>query len=368
MSAYRKARWSIGAAVVAFAMALSLVSAAAETPVETVKGPKDPDDPTGNDINLYTERSEFAGHQVSLRVRSADADKARAAIAAAKAEMGRVLRKFDASSPSSEISSINHIAAREEVLVSTETETLLTLALKFCRTTDRGFDPTMASFGYLWNLQNRPFVPPLADEVAARLALTGCDKLALKPGRRVRLTEPAVRIDLADMVKGHALQRASAILTAHGLGSHVLRIDQDRYVLGRNGTRYWYTPLHHPFDPTVELMQVYVGSHAIATRTVRDRSILRHGVRFHDVLDPATGYPATEAISATVISPDPALADAMSRALLAIGPTRGMAMLSKISQQIEAVVIDRTGVVHATAGMKNIAPKLPARIRLKTTK
>ena len=112
------------------------------------------------------------------------------------------------------------------------------------------------------------------------------------------------------------------------------------------------------------MMQVYVGSHGVATRSARDTSVFHRGVRYHDALDPATGRPAVGVVQATVIATDPVLADAMSRALLSLGPKRGLAMLSKITQSIEGFVVDDKGVVHATAGMRSIAPKLPSRIGL----
>ena len=322
----------------------------------------DPDDPAGNDLNLYTKTSSVAGKPVWVRVRATDADKASKAIDDAIQEIGRVHRKFLRSSKLGEITSINHIADREEVRVSSETQMVLTLALKFCRLSGGGFDPTMASFDYLWNFDRKPFVPPLADEVAARLGMVGCDKIALKPNRGVRITVPGVRLSVAEMLNGHALQKAGEALGKHGIGAFVVRIGRDQYVMGRNATRYWYTPIAHPLDPKREMLQVYVGSHGIATRSIADRSVLHRGAQYHDVLDPATGRPVSGVLQATVGSPDPALADAMSRALLALGPKRGLAMLAKVSQQIEGFIVDAKGVVHATAGMKNLAPKLPARI------
>lgn len=327
----------------------------------------DPDDPGGNDLNLYTKTAVVAGKPVWIRVRSADADKARKALDGAIAEIGRVHRKFLQSSKTGEITSINHIADREEVRISTETEVLLSLALKFCRMSDSGFDPTMASFNYLWDFERRPFVPPLPDEIAARLAMTGCDKFALKPNRGVRVTVSGVRLGVSELLNGHALQRASNVISNNGIGSYVIRIGRDQYVMGRNKTRYWYTPISHPLDSTKVMLQVYVGSHGVATRSVRDRSVLHRGTWYHDVLDPKTGGPVTGVLQATVISPDPVLADALSRALLALGPERGLAMLAKVQQHVEGFVVDAKGVVHATPGMKSLAPKLPTAIGLKVS-
>ena len=358
----RRAAW-LTAKLVLLGASVAL-AAAPEGKPKTVKGPEDPDDPHGNDVNLYTRETTIGGLPARVRLRHVDADTARAGMDAVLQEFGRVHRKFSTGSKTSEIAAINHIADREEVTVSTETEALVATAMRLCRITVGGFDPTHHSFSYLWDLGRKPFVPPLPDEVAARLAMTGCDKVAQKPGREVRITVPGVTMSVGELLAGHALHRAGQLLEKRGIPAFVLQLGDDRYVMGRNKTRYWYTPVFHPLQRDEEILQLYVGSHAIATRRVTDSSVLHRGKRYHDVLDPATGRPSEGVLQATVVAPDPVLADAMSRALLALGPKRGLAMLAKVEQQVAAIVIDAQGVVHASAKMRDFAPKLPARLAL----
>ncbi|GEM_PF-2788824 len=324
----------------------------------------DPDDPSGNDINLYTRSKIIDGKTVWIRVRTADADRAGKAMDEAFEEVARIGRKFRPTGIMSEIGRINLFAGREEVIVSSETYTMLTLALKLCRQTQRGFDPTMRSFDYLWAFSRRPFVPPLDDEVAARLAITGCDALILKPNRSVRIARPGVRITVAPLIAGHALQRLARIVESHGITAYRLRIGRDQYAMGSNGTRHWYTSVAHPDEPETELAQVYVGSHGVATRSIHEQAVIWHGKRFHNVLSSSTGKPATGVVQATVVSPNAVTADAVSHALLALGPKKGIAMISGLSTDVEAFVIDNKGTIHATAGMSRIAPKLPSRVKL----
>lgn len=322
----------------------------------------DPDDPQGNDANLYTHTSRVNGLVVRIRVRHPSADVARKALVDANEEIQRIYRKLDANDRSSEIGGVNAAGGTEEVIVSTETRAVLAKALKYCRLTGRAFDPTLKSFDYLWAFGRKPFVAPLADEVQARAALTGCEHIILKSDRAVRLGNDAVRISVAELTAGHAMARVGALLDAAGVGSFVLKIGRDQYVRGSNGTRHWYVTVGQPRAAATPLAQVYVNSTAIATRTIFDLTVMRNGKRYHDALDPRTGMPARGVLQATVMASDPVLADALSYALLILGPKAGLELAASLEQKVDVFIIDASGQVHASASVRDRMPKLPPRV------
>lgn len=314
------------------------------------------------DPNQFEALRFIAGIPCAVRVHAADARLARTGSAAALGEITRVLAKFDGGSRQSEVAAVNASAAIEEVFVSEETHSLLQRCLELCRRTTGAFDLTVASFDYLWNFAARPFVRPLPEEVSARRALSGCQHLAIKPTRAVRLMQPGVRVTLQDMVHGHALERAAATLRKAGIEHFRLRVGHDVYVQGRAGTRHWYVAVPHPRNPEASLVQLYLGSQCAATRSDSDRFVLKNGRRYHDVLDPRTGQPADSVVQVTVISPDAPLADALSAAVFVLGPKAGLALLAT-EKNAQGFVIDRTGKVHASKGMADLA-RLPARVEL----
>ena len=262
----------------------------------------------------------------------------------------------------SEIDGVNRLADREEVILSRETYDLVQRALHLCELTGGAFDLTVQSFDYLWNFKRRPPVRPLDDEIKARLAVVGCNNVLLKPNRAIRVHAPRVRITLADLLHGHAMVTVSRLLLERGIDSFRLRIGQDVYVRGRTGTRHWYVAVPHPLKRDREIVQLYLTSHVAATRSVTDRYFMKDGKRYHDVLNPKTGRPVEGVLQATVIGTDTVLADALSTAMLVLGPKAGIALLNK-TDNIDGFIIDTKGRVYGSSGMSDFA-RLPKSIDL----
>ena len=65
----------------------------------------------------------------------------------------------------------------------------------------------------------------------------------------------------------------------------------------------------------------------IATSGDYERFFVEGGVRYHHILDPATGMPANGCQSVTVIAPTAAEADAAATAAFVLGAERGIAFL-----------------------------------------
>jgi thiamine biosynthesis lipoprotein len=329
----------------------------APAPAQTAAPPSADADP-----NQVEDGRPIDGVEVHVRVWHADGAVARKAIAEALGEIERVLGKLSAERRTSEVTTINRAADREEVIVSNETYRLLEQAIEYCRATGGAYDPTVASFDYLWNFRRRPPVRPLDDEVAARLKLAGCKHIALKPGRIVRIMQRGVRLTLSDLAHGHALDRASRALRLAGVENFRIRVGSDVYVAGRTGTRHWYVAVRHPDDPRRDMVQLYLSSHAAATRHHGERYFIKGGKRYHDVIDPRSGRPRHGVVSATVIATDSVQADALSSAVFVLGPKDGIALLEK-TQGVEGFVVDEKGNVRGSSGMSDFA-RLPEHIDL----
>jgi thiamine biosynthesis lipoprotein len=78
------------------------------------------------------------------------------------------------------------------------------------------------------------------------------------------------------------------------------------------------------------------------------------GRRYHHIIDPRTGYPASLARSVTVWAPDALTADAIDDAIFILGPERGLALARQLPS-IGVVMVDADNRVHVTP---NLEPRL----------
>ncbi len=301
------------------------------------------------------------GVQVSIRVVSPDPAAGSTAVRAGLVEITRIYDKFDLNTRESEAVLINGVAGTDEALVSEETFQLLTRMLDLCRRSDGAYDPTVASYDFLWNFSARPFVRPLPDEIAGRRKMTGCDKVILKPvTRAVRVANSGTRVTFAGVLHGFALERTSDVLRKAGITDFRIRIGNDQFAQGRVGTRHWLTAAPNTRKPDDEPMQVYLTSQAAITVSDSDHFVFKNGKRYHDGIDPRTGMPVEDVVQATVVGTDPTMAGAMAHALFVLGPKAGLAMLVR-DKHAEGFLVDTTGKIWSTPAMSEYA-HLPPKV------
>lgn len=132
-------------------------------------------------------------------------------------------------------------------------------------------------------------------------------------------------LDPTGLVKGWAAGRASRLLLGYGVTDHCVNAAGDIALAGQPAAgRGWRVGIADPRTPGALLGAVDpggAGAGGCAEQPASGRAVATSGVgeRGPHVLDPHIGRPATGLLSATVLGPDPALADALATALIAAG-------------------------------------------------
>ena len=269
-----------------------------------------------------------------------------------------VFRRVDAEmsewQESSPLSEVNRRAGGEPVAVPAELLDVIRRGIEIGELTGGAFDVTWAALWGLWDFRAaEPRVPP-ADEIAHRARLVDYRRVELdEAAGTVRLPEPGMMIGLGGIAKGHALERAAEVLRELGLESFLLVSGGQVYAAGRRGGRPWRVGIRDPRGGPEELIaRLELRDASASTSGDYESFFIADGVRYHHILDPRTGRPARGLRSATVVSADPVLADALSTGIFVMGPEAGLALAERLPA-VEAVLIDDDGRVLVTSGLED---------------
>ncbi len=249
----------------------------------------------------------------------ADADQAAEAVFEYLYELHDIVNAYD---PESELSQLNRKAYEEPFQCSPALWNLLIVAEDYHERTDGLFDITVGSLIKLWGFNGERDSWPTEEEIEQALAPVGFDKVVLDKERRsVQFTHPDTAIDLGGLVKGYALDEIEAILNQKGINVGMINIGGDIVALESSEKAEGYRiGVRHPRQPRSLLTTLTVENRGVATsgnyenfRQIDDRTVSH-------IVNPKTGLPATEVLSATVIAETATAAEVYATAL-SIGGT-----------------------------------------------
>jgi thiamine biosynthesis lipoprotein len=298
-------------------------------------------------VQLSVERP-LMGTIFRIDVIVADKVAGRQAVDAAFVEIERAEEILSNWSETSQISEINRAAGVQPVVVSDELIAVLDRALDISRLTAGAFDITFASCGGLWSIRERRI--PTEEEIAACLPHVDYRRVALDfQQSAVFVADRCTRLGIAGLAKGYRVDRAARVLEARGIMDYVVDGGGDMRVSSATKGGPWNIKVAHPRRPGEALGTVGLASGAIATSGDYEWFFEADGVRYHHILDPATGRPAQKCVSATVIAESAVDADALATGLFVMGPSEGLALAERLPG-VEALLIAPDLSVRTTSG------------------
>jgi thiamine biosynthesis lipoprotein len=93
---------------------------------------------------------------------------------------------------------------------------------------------------------------------------------------------------------------------------------------------------------------------AISTSGDYERYFDEDGIRYHHIIQPSTGAPASGVHSATVFGPDAVITDALSTSVFVLGVDQGLTLIGTLPDY-ESIVIDSEGRVYYSDGLQQPA-------------
>ncbi|MGA8707163.1 MAG: FAD:protein FMN transferase [Steroidobacteraceae bacterium] len=291
------------------------------------------------------------GTRIYVELWAEDDAKARGeqAIDAVMDEMRHIDESMSVYKPTSEVSRVNDLAARQPVKISPELFQLLTTALEYSRITEGAFDITYASVGYMYDFRERK--RPTEQQIAAALPAVNYRHVLLDPATStVRFSQPGVRIDLGGIAKGFAVDKGIEILQQRGYTHALVNAGGDSRVIGDRFGKPWVIGIRHPDHPDQVITRVPLTDSAFSTSGDYERYFDEGGVRYHHIIDPHTGHSASKVRSATVIAPTATRTDGLSKTAFVLGPDEALRIYNSLPD-VDAILVTPDGRILYTKGL-----------------
>ncbi|GAV19899.1 FAD:protein FMN transferase [Mariprofundus micogutta] len=281
------------------------------------------------------------GTLVEFTIADADKERAEKAITAAALEMQRIEDTFTiyGTHPNS-VKDFNNSGINTPVILPKEVSDLLRVALKIKQQSQGAFDPAIGGLNLLWGFSgsDTPSLPPAQSAIDQIKPPSTCIKET--EGAWMR-TDTRCLLDFGAIAKGYAIDRGIELFKQHGINSAIINAGGDIRLIGSHGDRPWRIGIRHPRNKgeVIETLELE-GDVAVVTSGDYERFYIHEGNRYHHIINPATGHPATNSQSATIIADNATLADAWSTALFILGED-GMKLTNNL--KYKSLTIDLKG-------------------------
>lgn len=216
------------------------------------------------------------------------------------------------------------------------------------------FDPRVAALVRLWGFHDLAALrdtPPDDGDVEA--ALRALRSAPAYDGGATYGPAPGIGWDFGGIGKGWIVDVALERLRELGFADAIVDAGGNLAVRGARGDRPWRIGIRNPraqgARPTL-LASLIARDEAVNTHADDQRSFDHDGVRYGHILDPATGRPACELCSVTVVHPDGTLAEAGGAALYVAG-RHGWRRLARKLGLDQVMVITAEGEVWVTGAL-----------------
>ncbi|MCY2991673.1 MAG: FAD:protein FMN transferase [Planctomycetota bacterium] len=221
----------------------------------------------------------------------------------------------------SEVSQINRRASLEPVAVEPRLFGLLQQSLAIYAATTGAFDITSGPLSKVWGFFRRQGRFPQEADIREALERVGSQWLTLDRERTtVQFLKLGIEINFHAIGKGYSLDRAAELLRQAGIEDYLIHGGQSSILASgsRAGAseerRGWWVALRHPLRAEQQLGEIRLQDRALGTSGSGVQFFYHQGRRFGHILDPRTGWPSEGVLSATVLAPTAAEADALATA------------------------------------------------------
>lgn len=301
--------------------------------------------------------------------------------------------KFSVGIESSDVSRVNAAKAGEQIAVSDDTFTLLSLCGRYYELSDGKFSPALFPLSELWGFSpdraghyNDARPEPSQEKILSALSVSDWNAYTFGGGNTVTKSDSGAKLDLGGIAKGYMADAVASYISDRYAGKRVDAIvsvmSSNMVLLGQahaaGGMREYNIGIENPRAALAEeladgtplindpaLYMVGLSDVSVTTSADNYRFYIENGKIYSHILDGTTGKPAENGIiSVTVVVPQEvphsgAFADALSTAGFCMPLRQAVSFFEGLSQTygVGAVIITADHKYYALGGLNVMSAK-----------
>lgn len=278
---------------------------------------------------------------------------------ALEAEIKAVFDSVDYSlSPFNKESIITAVNENRPVEVNDYFIEVFTLAKKVHKATDGAFDITVAPLVNVWGFGFKEGHFPTDSEVDSLRQIIGLDKVRLE-GRHIVKDDPRIMLDCSAIAKGYAVDKVGEMLARNGVKNYLVEVGGEIVAKGKNSRgKTWSIGVTKPVDDSLSVnsemqMVLSITDCALATSGNYRNYYIKDGHKYAHTINPKTGYPAESGmLSATIVAPTCAEADAFATGFMTMGRDKSLKILRGRQDMQYILIYDDKGTTKQDISKK----------------
>ncbi len=266
---------------------------------------------TSMEIKIITDNEQLAGKAENAALTEID-------------RLNKILSGYDASSEFSQWMK----TANVPVHISAELFEVLSLFEQWRIKTHGALDASAEAIGKLWRNAAKENRTPSAEEIKEVKNTIQQQHYELNALEKTATHKTNTALMLNSFTKSYILNKAAAAaMEVSGVAGVVVNIGGDILIKGDHTEQVWIADPKADAENDLPVAQIQVANKTVATSGNYRRGMMIDGKWYSHIVDPRTGYPSGNIISATVIADNATDAGALATALNVVNADEAAAWL-----------------------------------------
>ena len=308
--------------------------------------------------SVYTGHFEAFGGQVDVTIVGVPVADARQAVETLKQDFAYMERAWDPDGSGALARANRLLATGAPFSAPPSILPLIDRGRTFALLADGLLNPAFGKVRALWKFENdsgEGFRPPDGAAIDDLLRKDPSLQDISVNGFRLRSSNEAAALDFSEFAEGYAVDQAVLRLLELGIDDAMVNVGGNLRAIGSRAGHPWRVPVRRDDGTGVLATLDIQGDESIITVGTFEKYGDFEGRRYHDILDPRTGWPAEGVRTVTVVHRDATTAHAAATALFVAGRERWPELAAAMGVD-QAMVTDEQGTLH-------LSPRLEPRLR-----